>query len=454
MDNLVCTDAIVVIPGIMGSELVESDTGRVLWGFDVRAGWRMWTRPEGTAGLRVTSAERAGRTGRVIPRRFITAPGFAPWLGGFEPYSRLVAGIRQVAPAPEQVLEFPYDWRLAVDYNSRRLAREGAEHLWRWRRVVPGARLTLVAHSMGGLLARALALPDIAAEARHALDVGTIITMGTPFYGSVKAAVILGRGHTGGAVGAKLRRRLREVAWTMPGIYDLLPRYRCVVRENGVNELAASDIAAIGADSDLAQRALEFGELMAKVVPTQHNAIIGIEQATFQSLAIDAGTVEGLLYGYRNGANGELIKESRHGDGTVYRDSADLGVVVPLPQQHGALAKSPEAIAAVRDILTRGEHRGPRLGVGQIGIDPPDVVEPALEWAMEVAGVSSPAAARCTITDLAEPWRVTPARLECQNSKVHARIILPQPGLYRLAVRGGGGSPVTQVVAAVGRDLE
>ena len=266
-----------------------------------------------------------------------------------------------MAPGIGQVLEFPYDWRLAIEFNARRLARESAEHLRQWRRTAPSARLTFVAHSMGGLLARALLLPDVAAEAKYPLDIGTTITIGTPFYGSVKAAVILGMEDDSGLVQGRLRARLRDVARTMPGVYDLLPRYRCVVRNEGVAELTADDVGAMGADSDLARCALGFGEWMTQVEPVQHHAVVeGVsQQATFQSLAINSGVVQGLLYGYRNGADGELVKEWRHGDGTVYRDSADLGLIVPLPQQHGALAKSPEAVAAVRDVLTRQSSAGP-----------------------------------------------------------------------------------------------
>jgi hypothetical protein len=452
MDDALCRDAIVVIPGIMGSELIETDTRRVVWGLSVQACWRTWARPDGMTTLRVTSAELAGHTGRITARRLLTAPVFAPWLGGFEPYTRLVTAIRQVAPSPKQVLEFPYDWRLPVEFNARQLARECAQHLADWRRTVPSARLTLVAHSMGGLLARALTLRDIAAEAEFPLDIGATITMGTPFYGAVKAVTILGNGRPGASIRSILRGRMREAALTMPGVYDLLPRYRCLLRQDDACKLTTKDVGDIGASPELARHALEFGELLDQVEPAGHHAIVGVEQATLQSLTIDSGVVEGLNYGYREGATG-LVKERRNGDGTVYRDSADLGYIIPLPQQHGALAKSPEAIAIVRDILTRGEHRGPRLGAGEIGIDPPDVVETGAEWTVEVTGVTSPSAARCTVTNLAAPWRVTSPRLERHDGSVQARVTLPEPGLYRLAIQSGGSSPVTQVVAASGHEI-
>src|SRR5262249_34146160 len=156
-------------------------------------------------------------------------------------------------PVTGQVLEFPYDWRLAIEFNARRLARESAQHLRQWRRTVPSARLTFVDHSMGGLLVRGLGLSDIAGGGAYPLDIGNTITIGTPFYGSVKAAMILGIEGGGGLVQRRLRARLRDVARTMPGVYDLLPGYRCVVRKDGVAELTTDDVGAMGADPDLAQ---------------------------------------------------------------------------------------------------------------------------------------------------------------------------------------------------------
>src|SRR5271163_1437216 len=43
----VCRDAVIVIPGIMGSELVDAETGDVLWGLSPRSYLRFWTSGDG-----------------------------------------------------------------------------------------------------------------------------------------------------------------------------------------------------------------------------------------------------------------------------------------------------------------------------------------------------------------------------------------------------------------------
>src|SRR5712691_7249259 len=106
-------DAVVVVPGIMGSELIDETSGRLLWGLaDPRWYVSAWTSGASLDALRLTEDERAGRYGRVRATRLLRFPAFAPLLAGFEPYSRLLKAIRAVAPHPDAVAEFAYDWRL------------------------------------------------------------------------------------------------------------------------------------------------------------------------------------------------------------------------------------------------------------------------------------------------------------------------------------------------------
>ena len=238
-------DAVVVLPGIMGSELVEAQTGRVLWGLaDPRWYTSAWTSGQSLRALQVTDAERDGRVGRVRARRALRVPAFAPVLRGIEPYSALLAGALQFVADPDAVREFPYDWRLSVEHNAAELARVADEHLTAWRAHPKGSReagLVLVAHSMGGLVARYFT--NVLGGGR---DVRATVTLGTPFYGSANAVVLLSTGR-----GARLplpRRRLRRLAKTMPGLYDLLPSYRCVEEGPSARRLTAGDVAGLAGD--------------------------------------------------------------------------------------------------------------------------------------------------------------------------------------------------------------
>jgi len=353
----------------MGSELKDVATGHTIWGFS-HLGWyaRAWGRGGGLQGLAVSPQERAEKIDRVQATGLLRFPAFAPLLKGLEPYTGLVRGITEVVAHPDAVLEFPYDWRLPVPHNAGLLAEAANRHLLKWRahpaladfRRTRGleqpARIVIIAHSMGGLLARAMsAIPGADNKVR------ATGTLGTPFYGSVKAAVILSSGR-----GAPLpRRRLRDVAVTMPGVYDLLPGYRCVDRGDNVIYLTPSGLAEAGGDAELARAALEGQRRAGSVVLPGHRAVIGTEQPTFQSLLLRDGEVEAQRTGFRMHSDGELIRDADGvlvrvdlgGDGTVARDAATPNGAARswLPQQHGALARSKTAVVG-------GHGRGQPIG--------------------------------------------------------------------------------------------
>lgn len=437
-------DAVVVVPGIMGSELVDTETGVVLWGLR-RLGWyvRAWSSGDGLAPLRVTPDELEGRTGRVKATGLLRFPAFAPWLAGFEPYTSLVKRIRTTAADPAAVLEFAYDWRLPVAHNAKLLAEAAVAHLaaWRIRSGRTDARLVLVAHSMGGLLCQGLA---------DAIDdVRTVVTLGTPFDGAAKAAVILGSGRGGPLP----RRRLRELAAGLPGVHDLLPTYRCVDEGDSVRRLTPADVGRFGGSAELAHAAFER-----RPAPLPgHRALIGIEQPTISSLRLTDGTVEHHPYTFRLDPDGEfrrqaggaLLRVDGRGDGTVPRNSAlpAAAVAAPVAQQHGSLARSREAIDFVRDVLLNAEtDLGPRLGAGDIGLALPDVVTPGAEWTAAISG-AEPHEARCTVTDADTGVVVDHPSPHRRDGEVAVAVRLPAPGVYRVEV-SGGGSAVAQLVMA------
>lgn len=454
-------DAVVVIPGIMGSELKDTTTDQPIWG--LRPSWyaRAWASREVLRALMLTDDERAGRIGRVAATGLLRFPAFSPVLAGFEPYTTLCDRIRRTMVAsPKAVLEFAYDWRLPVEYNASRLAAEAVKHLARWRacpeheearRVRPDGRpaqLVLVAHSMGGLLCRALSLISGATD-----DVRATITLGTPFDGAAKAAVLLSSGR-----GIPLpRRRLRRLAATLPGLHDLLPMYRCVDQGDEVRRLIPADVAALGGDAELARAAQESHARLAQVRLAGHRAVVGTQQPTVSSLQLRDGVVRELHHSFQLNSDDEFVRDPdgilvrvlRGGDGTVPWNSAKPDDVepVPLAQQHGSLASADEAISPVSSIIIE-QDAGPRLGEGDIGLQLPDVVPPGTEWAVTVTGVEAHVAT-CTVTDLQTGLVVDYHQtLHCRDDQVQATVSLPEPGLFRIVVAGSGTTPVSQLVMA------
>jgi lecithin:cholesterol acyltransferase len=441
-------DAVVVIPGIMGSELVVRDTGRVLWGLsDPRWYVSAWTSGGSLDELRVTEAELNGGAGRIRATRLLTAPAFAPVLHGAEPYTDLVAGVRRVLAHPDAVHQFPYDWRLPVVHNARLLADAADAHLSRWRAHPEGSRdasLVLVAHSMGGLLARHFT--DVLGDGGA---VRCTITLGTPFYGSVKAAYILSSGR--GAPLPLPRRRLRELALALPGLYDLLPAYRCVDETTSVRRLTAADVAGIGADRVQAERALDWQAKLGTPGGDRLHAVVGVEQTTMQSLTLRDGVLAGHAYTCRPGDDGRLVREDRGGDSTVYCDAASPAGIDPqhLPQKHAALARSPEAAAHVRAVIT-GDRLGPWLGDGlRIGVEVPDVVAAGVPFDITVPTSDDPAVVSCRIVDVATGRQVARPVFGRRDGVVVAPAVLPRIGGYRVEVKGGGFAPISELLLAV-----
>jgi pimeloyl-ACP methyl ester carboxylesterase len=441
----VTRDAVVVIPGIMGSKLIEAESRDALWGLD-DTGWFLsaWTTGSSLRRLAVTDDERAGRTGRIKAVGLLKTPAFAPVLKGFEPYTDLVSGIGRVLAHPDALCEFPYDWRLSVEYNAAELGRTVDWLLSRWRAHPSGsadAKVVLVAHSMGGLVAR-----YFTQVLGGASDVRTTVTLGTPYYGAVKAAYTLSTGE-----GVPLpRKRLRKLVQHMPGFYDLLPFYRCVDEGVTARWLQPDDIKDIDGDQELASESLERHNRLMDGDAGSLRLLIGVEQPTMQSLSLRAGVVTPLQHTCVTDQTGVVQQRvDLRGDGTVFRRSAAAFRLSPgtLPQSHGAVASTEEAISHVRDVLTN-DTAGPPLGPGEIGIDVPDVLPVDEALTVTVTGADT-SGTSCRVFDAFSGRQVAWPPLLKVDDVVTASVELPEPGVYRVEVKGGGASAVTEQVMAV-----
>lgn len=431
-------DAVIVIPGIMGSELVDAEAGEVLWGLSPRSYLRFWTSGTGLERLRVTDRERAGKTGRIRATGLLRFPVASPIFGGFEPYTRLVSAIRRSLSHPDALCEFAYDWRLPVALNAARLGDVVEVHLQRWRTHRMGsknAKVVLTAHSMGGLVARCFA-----ETMGGAPTVRQTVTLGTPFFGAVKAAYLLNAGR--GAPVWLPRARLRELALTLPGVHDLLPSYRCV-DEAGGRPLTPADVADLGGDGELAEASFALQRSLAKLGTDGLRTVVGIDQPTMQSMRLVRGVVVPQNHLVEAGTRTDHL-----GDGTVYVEAA-LGGVEPasyLPQSHAGLARAPEAIAAVVAVLTR-QRLGPPMGGTGVGLDAPDL---ALVGERCEARITAPddAMPSCRVVDADTGAQVDAPVPVRRDGQLIVAIRMPTPGLYRVGVKTGGYSAVTALITA------
>jgi len=149
----------------------------------------------------------------------------------------------------DSYVEFAYDWRLDNRVAAQDLRDRIAVWLAARRQTHPNARVVLVAHSMGGLVARYYL--EVLGGWR---DARALVTFGTPYRGSLNALETLSNGLTK-AFGLV---DLSDLVRSFPSIHQLLPIYPCVVIADGsvrrVTEVAR-EIPGLNVDAVTAARA-------------------------------------------------------------------------------------------------------------------------------------------------------------------------------------------------------
>ena len=213
---------LVGIHGLMGSEIVDPKTGKILWG-KVRDLFST------TADMRLALPIGPGEKTDLV------AVGSIKKVGGVEIYAGIVQTLTQdggytMVQGPGAVPEAPffpfaYDWRLSCVENAGRLAafiRSIAE-----RCHDPSIKVDIVAHSMGGLIARYYLLYDgkdvLGEETPIPTDAGAahvrrLIMLGTPNMGAVSSLLALIDGSRVGWA-----RIPPDLIATMPSMIQLMP---------------------------------------------------------------------------------------------------------------------------------------------------------------------------------------------------------------------------------------
>ena len=223
-----------------------------------------------------------------------------------------------------------YDWRLGIAELGRALAGRLAHH----------ARIAIVAHSMGGLVARA--------ALRHpgTGHVTRVVLLGTPNLGSCAAVQAL-RGTY--AVVRKVARLAAqpsaealatEVFSSFPSLYDMLPTGDWSGRADLLDP-AAWPRSGPQPRAQLLAAARATQSLLAPA-DARFAAIVGVGQETVTAVA--------------RRRDDFIYTLTRHGDGTVPAASAALtGAPCAYARvAHSDLTRDPAVAAAVVDLLERG----------------------------------------------------------------------------------------------------
>ncbi|MFI1378419.1 alpha/beta fold hydrolase [Embleya sp. NPDC020886] len=226
---------VYVLPGIGGSVLEEPPSGK-------RPGRRVWD-----AGLGDIAASflRPGRLDPDIALRpvgLITSKRLLGWtpVHGYERLIKEVGtgavvdcGHPDTRNLAADVVLFPYDFRLSVVEAAHRLAADVHDRLKDCSEKERAGRVVVVAHSMGGLVARYWLGP---LEGRRVCR--SLVTLGTPHRGAPTALRWMVNGiplrpGIGGPKGALTR-------W--PSIAELLPQYPAVWDDSAQISLYPKDL--------------------------------------------------------------------------------------------------------------------------------------------------------------------------------------------------------------------
>ena len=302
---------VYLLPGIMGSTL----------------GWKS-KRQSRTLWLNPQALNAGEMLSLALPAKHALQP-LGVMLSG---YLKLKLHLRV---AGFDVVFHPFDWRKSVIVSgkllSQRIARDGAKNV------------CIVAHSMGGLVARAALANDTKKR------IARIVQLGSPNFGSfalvqalrgayptVRKVAALDPSHT-------TDQLVRHVFRTLPGLYEMLPAPEHT-KDLDWSQLDSWPDDLLGPDATLLGSA------------TQVRAKLGAaREGCFHIVGVDQETTTRA----RKGPKGLEYGITRDGDGTVPRALAECHGAATwyVQEKHGNLTTNEIVCNAVIDLLNAGRTR-------------------------------------------------------------------------------------------------
>jgi pimeloyl-ACP methyl ester carboxylesterase len=355
MPKQTAKDVVVLLPGILGSVLQHN--GKDAWAMNTGA----LLRGLFSLGHSVTSLALDGDDpAKLDLGDGVTAPRLMPDLHlvpGFwkiDGYTKIRERLLDTFDftVGKNWFDFPYDWRRDNRVAAQRLAEQAPGWLKAWRNQsgASDAKLVLLGHSMGGLVARAyLELFDGWKDTR------ALVTFGTPYRGAMNALDFLNHGMSKGA--GPLNLDLTSFLRSLTSVYQLLPIYESVDPGDGtLRRIPELDTMPRGVDRDRALAAMDFHRSIERAVDTNGGAgrydihpVVGIFQATRTSARLSGNDVETFS---------TYLGDDEGGDGTVPRASAipvELGnqlIGSYAIEKHASLQNIDSVLTQVMGILT------------------------------------------------------------------------------------------------------
>lgn len=446
-------DVVVLLPGILGSVLQVD--GRDVWAPSKGALLRAVLSLGGSVkdlelgpvdDVDVDDLGDGVTAPRLMPDIHLI-PGF--WkIDGYGKVREVLTKRFDLTPG-QNWFDFPYDWRRDNRAAARRLAEQAPKWLHDWKESSGNAdaKLVLLGHSMGGLVARAFLELYGGREITRSL-----ITFGTPYSGAINALDFLANGFRKGVGPFKLD--LTRLLGSMTSVYQLCPTFPCVDLGDGrLLRTDAVDTLPAGISPDrLGDARVSFHDAIASAVETNHDdgkysihPIVGIFQPTSSSATLSGSTLDPVG---ASGADG--------GDGTVPRVSAtplelaDQPVGTFVTDKHGSLQNIDSVLTQVSGILT---FQPPAFARGDLfsgfELDLPDAISPGEELRFAATTLGGSDAVSVEVVDADSERVVRSTTLPAAADGRFDGVIAPLPeGVYRFVLRDAslaGLSPVTDL---------
>nr|CTQ90055.1 FIG00995290: hypothetical protein [Kibdelosporangium sp. MJ126-NF4] len=452
-------DVVVLIPGISGSVL-ERD-GSEVWAPSAGAALRAVLslgRSIGTLTLAGDDPELDDLGDGIVATRVMpdlhVLPGLDWKIDGYTRFRRRMIENLGCVPG-HNYFEMPYDWRRDNRVAARKLDASARAWLAAWRAESgnDNAKLILVGHSMGGLVARLyLELFDGWRDTR------TLITFGTPYSGSVNALSFLANGFrkSWGPFTLDLSAMLRSFT----SVYQLLPSYRCL--EGTGRDWLPLDEATWDSDRIDPVRLAESMALHRKLRKTVDDRIARGERGYTVRPVIGSFQRTGWA-ARRDGAGIEALTmrapREEGGDGTVPKVSAmphelldNYQNAVFVSQRHACLQNDDAVLDHVTGVVTSevsqslvdvfpAADSSVCLEVDDVSTDEPMLVRARPNQPSTMLAV--------TVTPVADGVPVRMDLHECDDGWWTTEVPGLAPADYRVTISGDAVRPVTDVVSVV-----
>jgi pimeloyl-ACP methyl ester carboxylesterase len=365
------TKAIVIIPGILGSSLQNSDTGNDVW-LNIFNYSQMALKEDGTSQYNIASVNKDN-------------------YGANNTYKTLYNSLNSAYSSNFDVIFFDYDWRLSNVAAASKLAQELSAY----------SEVVLVAHSMGGLVASRF----LANSAANRSKTSALITLGTPYVGSAKCINVM---ETGELIGISILgmditlfgNTVKAVCKNSYAAYQLLPTAKYYAT-TGAYPIAYNGVNYTTSDATLMKTAWSkksdgTAKAMFATATSFHDSLYtssvhvkNFNDVTSYTIAMTGhDTISRVNLGADYTTTG--LTYSSTGDGTVLYKSAGLGTpdFLYTGPDHTGMVSDSTIIAKVKTLITSatGVAAASSLALvfeensGTIELDPDNIAINARGW--------------------------------------------------------------------------